>query len=135
MPYLVAIHETFDEKANADHVFNQALSVATNSSVARIGQPGERTSHGAVYFEAEDGSLTIESQFHKDRFGIVRRGTPVNNDIPPLWIQPTGSQDAYPALDVYGNPTVVTLNSNQWRNDHGDGNVWVPGSFSGWVQI
>lgn len=133
MPYLVTIHATFETKANADHVFNQALSVATNSSIARIGQAGERTSHGAVYLEAVDGTLTVESQFHKDIFGIVRQSMPENNDNPPLWVQPTGSQDAYPLLDVYGNPVVVTYDNVTWQNTTAN-NTWSPGVY-GWVQL
>lgn len=131
--YLVTIHATFADKADADHVFNQALSVATNASVARIGQAGERTSHGAVFNESENGTLTIESQFHKDRFGIVRRGNPENNDAPPAWVQPTGSQDAYPLLDIYGNPVVVMHDGESWQNQSNN-NTQAPGVF-GWLNL
>jgi hypothetical protein len=48
MPYVVMIHATFTDKAHADHVFDQALAVAVNASVAHIGEPEERTSHGLV---------------------------------------------------------------------------------------
>ena len=49
MPYVVLVHATFDNKADADHIYNQAKSVATTASVARIGDAGERTSHCGVF--------------------------------------------------------------------------------------
>jgi len=133
MAYLVMIHATFDSKANADHIYDQAMSVATNASVARIGEAGERTSHGGVYVEQADGTLVPERRFHVDRFGIVRSGQLVPNDVIPDWIQPAGAQDAYPANDVFGNQTRVLHNGSEWVNSHGNGNVWAPGAF-GWVQ-
>lgn len=133
MAYLVMIHATFESKANADHIYDQALSVATNASVARIGEAGERTSHGGVYVEQPDGTLVPDRRFHIDRFGIVRSGQLIPNDVIPDHIASTGAKDAYPANDVFGNQTRVLLNGVEWLNTHGDGNVWVPGVF-GWVQ-
>jgi len=37
MAYVVLIHATFDSKAQADFIYDQAKSVATTASVARIG--------------------------------------------------------------------------------------------------
>ena len=48
MSYVVLVHATFDNKADADHIYNQAKTVATTASVARIGDAGERTSHCGV---------------------------------------------------------------------------------------
>lgn len=132
MAYIVMIHATFDSLANANHIYDQALSVATNASVARIGEAGERTSHGGVYLEQEDGTLIPERLFHIDRFGIVRPGKLAPNDVVPDWAQPAGAQDAYPANDVFGNETRVQHNGLEWINSHGDGNVWAPGVF-GWA--
>lgn len=51
----------------------------------------------------------------------------------PTWFQPTGSADAYPAIDEEtGAQTIVTHNGQTWVNTHGDGNVWEPGAF-GWT--
>ena len=46
----------------------------------------------------------------------------------PAWVQPTGAQDAYPA------GAEVSHNGQNWRNTHGNGNVWEPGVF-GWEEI
>lgn len=134
MAYLVMIHATFDSKADADHIYNQAKSVAVNSSVARIGEAGERTSHGGVYVEQADGTLVPDRRFHIDRFGIVRSGQMVPDDVIPDHIASTGAHDAYPANDVFGNQTQVRLNNKIWANTHGDGNVWTPGVF-GWSEV
>jgi len=56
MTHVVLIHATFANKADADHIYDQAMTVATNASVARIGEAGERTSWG-VFDEQEDGTL------------------------------------------------------------------------------
>lgn len=132
MAYVVLVHATFDSKADADHIYDQAKSVATNASVAKIGEPGERSSHALVGDENPDGTLSPLRRWHLDLFGIVREGEPDPN-VPPAWIQPSGSQDAYPLTDVHGNPTQVTHNGAAWRNDV-DGNTWEPG-VSGWTQL
>lgn len=131
MAYVVHVNATFASKADADHIYDQAKSVAINASVAHIGEPTEeRTSHSLVAEEQEDGSLLVDRSWHIDLFGIVRDGEPDLND-PPAWIQTTGSQDAYPALNVRGEETRVTHEGQVWRNVHGDGNVWSPTEF-GW---
>lgn len=63
MPYVVLIHATFQNKADADHIYDQAMTVVTNASVVRIGQPGERTSHGGVYDEQIDDTLLLDCRF------------------------------------------------------------------------
>jgi len=131
MAYVVLIHATFDTKADADFIYDQAKQVATTASVARIGSAGERTSYAGVYDEQLDGTMTKTSQWHLDRFGIVRESAPVPNDIVPEWVQPTGAQDAYPLMDVFGLPTLVMYLGDEWANDS-DVNTQVPGVF-GWT--
>lgn len=133
MAYVVIIHATFADKAHADHVYNQTISVATNASVAHIGQPDERTSHGFVAEEQANGSLSVLSSFHKDLFGIIRNGEPSQSET-PQWIQPTGGHDAYPAKNIRGGDTYVTHDNKTWRNTHGNGNIWAPGAF-GWTEV
>jgi len=134
MSYVVIVHATFESKSDADHIHDQAMAVATNASVARIGTIGERTSHGFVAEEQEDGSLQVDRSWHIDLFGIVREGKEPSTDENPEWIQPTGAQDAYPAQNVRGNETRVTHDGKVWRNTHGDGNTWEPG-VSGWEEV
>lgn len=122
---------TFSTQGNADFIYNQSKSVAVNSSVADIGQPGERTSYMGVYEQQPDGSLVPLRLWYLDTFGIVREGDLDVSDT-PAWIQPTGAQDAYPALNVAGAQTQVTHNGSVWANSHGNGNIWEPGVF-GWV--
>ena len=133
MSYVVLIHATFANKADADFIYDQAKQVATVSSVARIGEPGERTSYCGVYAEQADGSLLKDRQWHVDQFGIVRETDPAPEGSIPQWVQPTGAQDAYPLTDVYGNPTQVTHNGNIWKNTVG-ANTYEPGVY-GWVQV
>ncbi len=131
MPYVVMIHATFNSKSDADHIYNQTMAVATNASVARIGEAGERTSHGAVYEELADGTLTPDRRFHIDRFGIVRDGKLIPDDQIPEWVQPQGAQDAYPLTDVFGNPTRVQHNGEVFTNDSAV-NTQQPG-VAGWL--
>lgn len=133
MPYVVLIHATFNNKADADHIYDQAMTVATNASVARIGEPGERTSHGGVYEEQADGTLVPDRRFHIDRFGIVRPNQLIPDDQIPEWVQPLGAQDAYPLTDVFGNPTVVSVGGVLWQNTS-DANTQAPGVF-GWTNL
>ena len=131
MPYVVIVHSTFNNKSDADHIYDQAKSVATNASVALIGTEEERTSHAFVAEEVTGGEWNILTNWYTDLFNIVREGTQPETTNAPVWIQPTGSHDAYPATNVRGNETHVTHNGQVWRNTHGDGNVWEPG-VSGW---
>jgi hypothetical protein len=133
VPFVVQIHATFANKADADHVYDQAMAVAMNASVARIGEPGERTSHGGVFDEQSDGSLVADRQFHIDRFGIVRSGQMVPGDEIPEHIMPTGAQDAYPLTDVFGNPTRVRSGGKVWQNNTPT-NTWAPGVY-GWDEV
>ena len=120
---------TFTAKSDADFIYDQSKAVAVNSSVANIGQPGERTSYMGVYEEQPDGSLLPLRLWSIDTFGIVREGQPDPND-PPAWIQPTGAQDAYPLLNVSGDPARVTHNGQTWQNNTA-ANTFEPGVF-GW---
>ena len=133
MPYVVLINATFVDKAQADFLYAQAKSVATTASVAHIGSAGERTSYAGVYSEAADGTLTQTSQWHIDRFGIVRETPVVANDVVPEWVQPAGAQDAYPTTDVFGLPTKVLHNGLMWQNTTAV-NTWAPGVY-GWTQL
>ena len=45
----------------------------------------------------------------------------------PEWIQPIGTEDAYP------DGAKVSHNGKHWTNACGDGNVWEPGVF-GWEE-
>ena len=131
MAYVVLIHATFDTKSDADFIYDQAKQVATTASVARIGSAGERTSHCGVFDEQEDGTLVRDRQWHLDRFGIVRETAPIPDDVTPEWVQPTGSQDAYPLTDVFGNATRIVYSGDEWVNDS-DVNTQTPG-VSGWT--
>lgn len=117
---------------NAQHIYNQAKAVAVNSSVSRIGEPGERTSYCGVYEEQLDGSLVPVNFWHVDTFGIVREGQADPGET-PTWIQPLGAQDAYPLLNVRGEPTQVTYNGATYQNTTPT-NTWAPGAF-GWVTV
>lgn len=94
--YVVLVHATFANLADAQHVFNQAQAVAVNASVAHIGDASVERSSYALLGEEVDGQLQVSQAWHLDLFGIVRAGQPVFDDAPP-WIQPTGAHDAYPA--------------------------------------
>jgi hypothetical protein len=133
MPFVVMIHATFDTKADADHIYNQAKSVATTASVARIGAAGERTSYCGVYNEQVDGTLVQDRLWHLDRFGIVRETPVLTNDVIPEWVQPLGAQDAYPTTDVFGQPTKVQHLGDTWENTSAV-NTNAPGVF-GWTNL
>lgn len=129
--YIAVVYATFDNKDDAEHVHNQALAVSTNASVARIGEQNERTSHGYVAEEGEDGEHIIKKAWHVDAFGIVREDSEPDTSDAPEWIEPTGAHDAYPANNVRGDITRVTRAGRIWRNSYGDGNTWEPGVY-GW---
>lgn len=133
MSYVVMIHATFANKADADHIYDQAMAVATNASVARIGEAGERTSWAAVFEEQEDGTMAPGRRWHIDRFGIVRPGQLLPDDQVPDWVQPAGAQDAYPLTDVHGNPARVMHNGQIWENTTAT-NTWAPGVY-GWTAV
>jgi hypothetical protein len=121
-----------DDQAAAQDTFNQLAARMTNSSVARIGEAGERTSYCTVGTENPDGTITRTDHAYIDQFGIVRRGEPDPTD-PPLWIQPLGAQDAYPLTDVRGDPARVTFDGRVWENTS-PANTFQPGVF-GWTEI
>lgn len=132
MPYVVIVHSTFDNKADADHIYDQAKAVATTASVAKIGEEQERTSHAFVAEEVQSGEWVVDRAWHIDLFGIVREGEEPDLTDAPGWIQPVGGHDAYPEFNVRGGQTRVTHNGQVWINTHGDGNTWEPG-VSGWT--
>src|SRR5690554_3773974 len=101
MSHIVIVHATFEDKADADHIYDQVKAVATTASVAHIGEEGERTSHAFVGDEQPDGSIVVNRSWHIDLFGIVREGEPDLKGAPD-WIEPTGSHDSYPAANVRG---------------------------------
>lgn len=127
MPYIVLIHATFETKAAADHIYDQAMTVATHASVARIGKPGERTSWGGVFVEDATGEAVRDRSFHIDRFGIVRPGKAQPDDEVVDWVQPQGAQDAYPLVDIWGGTTTVRHNGQLWLNTTPN-NTWEPGA-------
>jgi len=134
MAYVVMVNATFANKADAEHIYNQAKAVAVNASVAHIGEEtGERTSHALFGEEISENNINVEKLWHIDLFGIVREGEPDLKEVPD-WIQPTGAHDAYPANNVRGEETRVTHNAKVWRNIHGRGNSWGP-SVYGWMEL
>ncbi len=132
MAYVLKCHVTFPSEADAHDAYDQIKERATNSSVARIGEPGERTSHSLFGEEQIDGSISVIARWHIDDFGIVRDGAP-DPDSPPAWIEPSGSHDAYPLTDVHGDPARVTHNGKTWQNNT-DANTWEPG-VEGWDEV
>lgn len=131
--YVVVSSITYpDDQPGAQDTFNQLAARMTNSSVARIGEAGERTSYCLMGEERPDGTVDVIDRRYLDIFGIVRSGNPDPND-PPAWIQPTGVQDAYPVNDVRGNPTRVTDEGRIWENTS-PANTFKPGVF-GWTDV
>lgn len=131
--YVVLAMVSFeDDAASAQHIYDQIKVEMTNSSVSRIGEPGERTSYCTLGTENEDGTISRMGHLAVDQFGIVREGDPDVKDAPD-WIRPRGPQDAYPAQTVRGEPVKVTHNDKIWVNTYGKGNEWEPGVF-GWSE-
>lgn len=124
---------SFDERSSADHIYQQTKTVAIHASLNNITESEGYTSYFGVYEEQPDGTLAPLSFWHVDKFGIVREGQPTPVD-PPLWVQPLGAADSYPAQDLLGQQTLVELSGAQWLNTHGDGNSWEPGTF-GWELV
>lgn len=126
MSYRLICMMEFDSQADAQDAFDQLEARAVNSSVRDLGQAGERTSYARLD-DLTGPSPALVDMWHKDTFGIVRSGeyTPPPNEY-PLWIQPTGAQDSYPATDVAGNVTRVERDGRKYENAHGDGNSWDP---------
>jgi len=131
--YVVVCSITYpDDQPGAQDTFNQLAARMVNSSVARIGEAGERTSYCVMGSENPDGTLTVIDKRHVDIFGIVRSGEP-DPAIPPNWVQPTGAQDAYPLTDVRGDPARVQVAGVIWENTSA-ANTFAPGVF-GWDEI
>lgn len=119
----------FENSAQAVDAWEQLFARATNTRIVGAGTSRVHTSYAKVQGEG------VFDQFFVDTFAIVRRG--VYTTPPrayPLWIQPTGAQDAYPALNAAGELTHVEHDGRNWANLHGNGNSWEPGVF-GWTDI
>jgi len=132
MAFILQVHATFEAQADAQDAYDQIRARAQNASVARIGEAGERSSHSLYGEEQADGTISIIARWHLDDFGILRDGEPDPND-PPAWIEPSGSQDAYPLTDVRGDPVRVAHSGQIWQNNT-DANTWEPG-VAGWDAV
>jgi len=89
------------------------------------------------YVVIEDENDAVFATSYVDVFGILRQlgeGEPVPTDDPPLFVQPTGAQDAYPPTRLDGAPTRVTFEGAVWENTSGIVNSFAPGVF-GWTQV
>jgi hypothetical protein len=134
--YRVLLLAEFASIGDARQLFETARSTAQNASVAGIGTAGESFSYSRVL--DEDNAVITRTgggpaSWYIDIFGILRDGLPGSPDGPPAWIQPTGAQDAYPLLDVFGNPARVTFNGQVWQNTTA-ANTFQPGVF-GWDAV
>lgn len=129
MTYRLLVHAEFASQAQAQDAYDQIQARATNTRVAGMGGPGERTSYSRLDEVTEAGAQTaLLAMWHVDTFGIVRDGEYVAPPRQyPLWIAPTGAQDSYPATNAAGSVTRVEHNGRVWRNAHGAGNSWEPG--------
>ena len=87
----------------------------------------------ASYVRYESDGALVSMSF-VDEFGIVRQGEYIQPDPYPVWMQPTGAQDAYPLLRLDGDPTRVMYQGEAWQNTGSDANVWAPGVF-GWTRV
>lgn len=134
MSYRLLAFLEFDSQAQAQDAFNQLEARATNTRVRGLGTAKGRLSYARMEDQTGESPVLVD-QFFVDTFGIVRVGeyTPPPNTY-PLWIQPTGAQDSYPAVNAAGETTRVEHNGSVWENTHGDGNSWAPGVF-GWTEI
>ena len=117
----------FEDQAQALDAFDQLDARATNTGIVGLGGPNESTSY--TLFMEDDG--TVLEAFHVDTFGIVREGeyTPPPNQH-PIWKPVTDATKAYPAVNAAGEETHVEHNDINWRNAHGDGNTWEPGTVN-----
>lgn len=115
----------FEDNAQGQDLFGQIEARMTNTSVGDPGGPAERTSY--VRMEDPDTGDLVE-MLHVDEFGIVRNDEYVAPDPHPEWVRPTGAQDSYPAERLDGDTTRVVHEGRVYRNVHGDGNSWEPGT-------
>ena len=128
--YRVTAYLEFEDEAQAVDAYNQLSARATNTTIVGMGTSQAHTSYARV--QGPDGLI---NQFFVDTFGIVRQGeyTAPPNEY-PLWVQPTGAQDSYPATNAAGEITRVEHDGRNWENSHGNGNSWAPGVF-GWTDL
>lgn len=121
----------FADEAQALDAYAQMESRATNTLVVGMGTADEHAS----YCEVRDEAGAMLDGFYIDTFNIVRPMPYIAppNDY-PLWAQPAGSYDSYPALNVAGATARVEHDGKNWENAHGDGNSWEPGVY-GWIEV
>ena len=128
--YRLKAYLEFADEAQAVDAYAQLSARATNAIVVGMGTSQAHTSYSRV-----EGPEGLIDQFFVDTFSIVRQGeyaAPQNEY--PLWIQPTGAQDSYPATNAAGETTRVEHDGRNWENSHGNGNSWEPGAF-GWADL
>jgi hypothetical protein len=135
--YVALVMQEFDgdsitdatAEANAIFIKDQTKSLAQQSAVSNVGLTGERASYCLVGTIGLDGNIVPINGWYLDSFGVVRDGYPGQPEEPgyPAWIQPVGSQDAYPL------GARVSHNGSDWESTYAN-NVWEPGVF-GWIQI
>lgn len=121
----IIMRVVMDDDAQAQDMLDQITARMTNTTVGDPAGPAERTSYVRMQDPA-DGSLVAME--HVDEFGIVRNGEYTAPDPHPIWVQPTGAQDSYPANRLDGDPTRVVRNGRIYLNVHGNGNSWEPGT-------
>ena len=117
----------FKDIADATDAFDQLEARATNSGIVGLGSASESTSYTLLM----DDSGTVQDGFYVDTFGIVREGEyepPPNQH--PIWKEVPDATKAYPAVNAAGEETHGEHNGINWRNAHGDGNTWEPGTVN-----
>ena len=117
----------FEDAAQAQDAYDQMKARATNTSIVGLGTASERTSYARL---TDDAGALLDG-FFVDTFGIVREGeyTPPPNQH-PIWKPVTDATKAYPAVNAAGEETHVEHDGINWRNAHGDGNTWEPGTVN-----
>ena len=117
----------FEMSEHAESAYEQLRNRATNTGIVGLGEPNESTSYALLL---NDEGEDVDA-FYIDTFGIVREGEyepPPNQH--PIWKPVTDATKAYPAVNAAGEETHVEHNGINWRNAHGDGNTWEPGTVN-----
>lgn len=89
---------------------------------------GDIVAFNGLLYKCVQGHTT-QSDWTPDITPALWANLGVSEDKPtaiPVWVQPTGAQDAYT------KGTIVTHNGKTWTNSI-DANVWEPGVY-GWVE-
>lgn len=133
MAYVLECRVVYEVEADAQDAYDQMRARAVNASVSRMGTDGFFSSFATLVHERDDKRPPdVLAQWSHDRFGIIRSGR-VSTDRAPAWIQPSGSQDAYPLTDAFGAPVRVRHNGKLWQNTTA-ANTWEPGVY-GWDEL